>query len=195
MKSSLPGSKDYSYIPFKEEMMRKSLAILIAVAVTFAICTPVFAAGGQETKGSAASTSGWVPYYQKADFKAFVSLPEMTKAQLGTVKDEMTVKPVDRVAPKLVKIAVIGAATNPAFDIIKAGVDDAADTLIAHNCKVDWIIPGSTLSSSDVNAVMDTILVKKYDATPPTWPVFRFRLRRQRLLQQGNPPRDTSHPR
>jgi ABC-type sugar transport system substrate-binding protein len=29
---------------------------------------------------------------------------------------------------------------------------------------VDWIIPGTTLSSSDVNAVMDTILVKKYDA-------------------------------
>jgi ribose transport system substrate-binding protein len=144
--------------------MRKSLAILIAVVAVLALSTSAFAAGGQESKGSAGSATGWVAYYQKADFKAFVSLPEMTKAQLGTVKDEMTVKPVDRVAPKLVKIAVIGAATNPFFDIIKAGVDDAAETLISHNCKVDWIIPGTTLSSSDVNAVMDTILVKKYDA-------------------------------
>jgi ribose transport system substrate-binding protein len=144
--------------------MRKSLFIGLAVLLALAVSAPVFAAGGTETKGAASSAGGWVPYYMKPDFKAFVALPEMTKAQLGTVKDEMTVKPVDRVAPKLVKIAVIGGATNPFFDIIKEGVDDAAEALIPHNCKVDWIIPGSSLSSSDANAVMDALLVKKYDA-------------------------------
>jgi ribose transport system substrate-binding protein len=61
------------------------------------------------------------------------------------------------------KIGVIGAQTNPFFDIIKMGVDDAADLLVPKNCKVDWIIPGSSLSSSDVNAVMETLLVKGYD--------------------------------
>lgn len=146
--------------------MKKIFTLLIVGLLVCLSSGVLFAAGGAE-KGSTsvtASADGWVPYYLKSDFKAFVALPEKTKTELGTVKDEMKVMPVDRVAPKLVKIAVIGAATNPFFDMIKMGADDAAELLIKHNVKVDWIIPGSSLSSSDVNAVMEALLVKKYDA-------------------------------
>ncbi|TFG60674.1 MAG: sugar ABC transporter substrate-binding protein, partial [Spirochaetales bacterium] len=146
--------------------MKKIITLVCVGLLVFASAGMIFAAGGTEkgTTAAAASSDGWVPYYKKADFKAFVALPEKTKEQLGTVPDEMKVMPVDRVAPELVKIAVIGAATNPFFDIIKQGVDDAAELLIKHNVKVDWIIPGSSLSSSDVNAVMEALLVKKYNA-------------------------------
>jgi ribose transport system substrate-binding protein len=144
--------------------MKKSLLVLVTV---FAVCIftlPIFAGGGKEDTVVEGTDEDFVPYYKQPDFKAYVELPELTKEELGTVEDEMIVQPVDVVAPELVRIAVIGAATNPFFDIIKMGVDDAAEELILHNVKVDWIIPGSSLSSSDVNAVMDALLVKQYDA-------------------------------
>jgi len=144
--------------------MKRTIIICLFLFVVLLLAIPVFAGSQKEGPSVKTTEEGWVPYYKQSDFKAFVPLPELTKEELGTVEDEMTVPPVDRVAPDLVRIAVIGAATNPFFDIIKMGVDDAAEELIMHNVKVDWIIPGSSLSSSDVNAVMDTLLVKKYDA-------------------------------
>lgn len=124
----------------------------------------VYAAGQQEASGQAAAGGdGFVPYYKTDEFEAFVELPELTKEELGDVEDEMKIMPVDKRAPELMKIAVIGAQTNPFFDLIKAGVDDAAELLVPQNCKVDWIIPGSSLSSTDVNNVMETLLVKGYD--------------------------------
>lgn len=140
---------------------------IILVMITLMIITSgsfLFAGGQQEAAPMESSGDDWVPYYKQAGFKAYVVLPEKTKAELGDIPDEMKIQPVDRVAPEPVRIAVIGAATNPFFDIIKMGVDAAAEELLLHNVKVDWIIPGSSLSSSDVNAVMDALLVKQYDA-------------------------------
>jgi ribose transport system substrate-binding protein len=144
-------------------MMKGKFTVLITALLL--LCSfAVFAGGGQEAAGSTTGgDDGFTPYYKQDDFKAFVQLPEKSKEELGTVEDELTVMPVDKRAPELMKIAVIGAQTNPFFDIIKAGVEEAAELLVPKNCKVDWIIPGSSLSSTDVNAVMETLLVKGYD--------------------------------
>ncbi|MGA2765251.1 MAG: substrate-binding domain-containing protein [Spirochaetia bacterium] len=139
------------------------LGIFLLAALFLCLVVPIYATGGQE----ATKTSGggdWVPFKDKAEFKAYVVLPELTKPQLGDIPDEMNVPAVNRVAPKILRIGVIGGATNPFWDIIKMGVDAAADELLTHNCKVDWIVPGSTLSSTDSGAIIDTMLVKHYDA-------------------------------
>jgi ribose transport system substrate-binding protein len=144
--------------------MKKKWKILVLAFVVCALAVPFFAGSGKS--GDEAVTEAaddWVPYYQRADFKPYVDLPILTKGELGDVPDEMTVKPVDRVSPDLVKIAVIGGATNPFWDIIKMGVDAAAEELILHNVKVDWIVPGSTLSSADSAAVIETLITKQYD--------------------------------
>ncbi len=144
--------------------MRKFLLLFVVVTVVLAFSVPVFAGGGKEKKETAVVEEGWIPYYKSPDFKAYVDLPIKTKGELGDVADEMIVQPVDRVAPEVVRIGVIGGATNPFWDIIKEGVDAAAEELLMHNCKVDWIVPGSTLSSTDSAAVIDTLLVKQYNA-------------------------------
>ena len=115
------------------------LGIFLLAALFLCLTFPIYATGGQE----ATKTSGggdWVPFKDKPDFKAYVVLPELTKPQLGDIPDEMNVPAVNRVAPKILRIGVIGGATNPFWDIIKMGVDAAADELLTHNCKVDWIV-------------------------------------------------------
>ncbi len=144
--------------------MKKLIMLFIVVTFLLAIAFPVLSGGGKEETGMKSTDSDWVPYYRRPDFVAYVDLPVKTKQELGDVPDEMIVKPVDRVAPEVVRIGVIGGATNPFWDIIKEGVDAAAEELLVHNCKVDWIVPGSTLSSTDSGAVIDTLLVKEYDA-------------------------------
>jgi ribose transport system substrate-binding protein len=142
--------------------MKKKWMVVLAVLV---VCVLAFTLVAAKKKGAQVTgkEGEWVPYYMRSDFKPYVDLPVKTKGELGDVKDEMVVKPVDRVAPKLVKIGVIGGATNPFWDIIKMGVDAAAEELILHNVKVDWIVPGSTLSSSDSAAVLETLITKQYN--------------------------------
>ena len=140
---------------------RNVLLALFVAALCLAMVVPAYSGSQTETKAAA---GGFVPYKDKPDFKAFVALPEPTKPELGDIPDEMKVAPVNRVASKVMHIGVIGGATNPFWDIIKMGADAAAEELLTHNVKVDWIVPGSTLSSTDSGAVMETLLVKKYDA-------------------------------
>jgi ribose transport system substrate-binding protein len=142
--------------------MKKKWMLFVVFIAVIALMLPLVAAKKKAVQATG-KQGDWVPYYMKSDFKPYVDLPVKTKPQLGDVKDEMVVKPVDRVAPKLVKIAVIGGATNPFWDIIKMGVDAAAEELILHNVKVDWIVPGSTLSSSDSAAVLETLITKQYN--------------------------------
>ena len=100
----------------------------------------------------------WTPYYLTDEFKPYTELPKLTKDELGDIEDEMTVMPVDRVAPEPLKFAYIGGATNPFFDIVKAGVDEAAEILLLHNVRLEWIVPGSTLSSADAGMAIEALV-------------------------------------
>lgn len=116
-----------------------------------------------ETQATTVETE-WTPYYLTGDFKAYVDLPVKTKDELGDLPDEMTIMPVDRVAPQPMKFAYIGAATNPAFDIVKAGVDEAAELLLLHNVRLEYIVPGSTLSAGDAGLAIESLVTQEYDA-------------------------------
>ncbi len=131
---------------------------------TTAAATETTVAETTQAEETTAATEAWTPYYKTSDFKAYVELPEKTKEELGDVPDEMKVMPVDRVAPEPIKIAYIGAATNPFFDIIKQGVDEAADLLLTHNARLEWIVPGSTLASTDAGQAIEALVTQEYDA-------------------------------
>lgn len=106
----------------------------------------------------------WVPYYKTKDFKPYVELPKLTLKELGPVEDETKVMPVDRVSPEPLKFAYLGGETNPYFDILKEGVDMAAQLLMTHNVYLEWIVPSATFSTADYGPAIETCVTKGYSA-------------------------------
>ena len=117
-----------------------------------------------EVEKEAEPEEEFTPFYMTADFEPYVELPMNTKEESGDIPDEMTVAPVDRIAPETLKFAFLGGATNPFFDIIKAGVDASAETLAVHNVTVQWILPGVTLTSADYGEAIAALQVQGFNA-------------------------------
>ena len=56
--------------------------------------------------------------------------------------EEATVKPVDIMPDRPLKIAVLGLENNPFWIPVKEGTMKAAEELKPYNVTVDWIVPG-----------------------------------------------------
>jgi ribose transport system substrate-binding protein len=101
------------------------------------------------------------PYFQSPDFQAW---QKAAKDAVYKPADEMKVKPVDMVSPVQIKIAYVGGVTNPFWDAIYKGYEAARDELAKYNCKLDWVVPGTTLSTSDYGEAIVTLSNQGYQA-------------------------------
>ena len=80
-----------------------------------------------------------------------------------TPADEATVKPVDIMPSKPLKIAVLGLENNPFWIPVKEGTVKAAEEL-ALQCDVDWIVPGEAHTADFFSAGIEAAIAQEYDA-------------------------------
>lgn len=105
----------------------------------------------------------WAGGQKEASTRELPPAPPFDSAM--TVPDEGTVKPVDVMPDKPMKIAVLGLENNPFWIPVKEGTFKAAEELAAYNCKVDWIVPPGDAHTANVfgNAI-EAAIVQEYDA-------------------------------
>jgi ribose transport system substrate-binding protein len=128
-------------------MKRKGL-LLVAMMILIVMLSPSVFAQGK-------------PYFQSADFKAY---QKVDKEAVYEPADQMKVKAVNMVSPVPIKIAYVGGVTNPFWDAIYKGYEAARDELAKYNCKLDWVVPGTTLSTSDYGEAIVTLSNQGYQA-------------------------------
>jgi ribose transport system substrate-binding protein len=132
-----------------EESMKRKGLLLVAMMILILMLSPsVFA---QSAK----------PYFQSSDFTAWQNVE---KEAVYEPADQMKVKPVNMKSPEPIKIAYIGGVTNPFWDAVYKGYEAARDELAKYNCKLDWVVPGTTLSTSDYGEAIVAVSNQGYKA-------------------------------
>ncbi len=81
-----------------------------------------------------------------------------------TPADEGTVKPVDIMPSKPLKIAVLGLENNPFWIPVKEGTMKAAEELKPYNVTVDWIVPGEQHTGDVFGPGIEAAIAQQYDA-------------------------------
>jgi len=81
-----------------------------------------------------------------------------------TPADEATVKPVDVMPSKPLKIAVLGLENNPFWIPVKEGAMKAAEELAPYNVTVDWIVPGEQHTGDVFGPGIEAAMAQQYDA-------------------------------
>ena len=159
-------------------MKRLSLpvAALLALALVATACSSSTAPAQQATSAPtkqaaqpaaatstpAAAQATAVPAQQPAPTSAAASVPSFDSA--GTPADEGTVKPVDKMPSKALRIAVLGLENNPFWIPVKQGTQKAAEELKPKNTTVEWIVPGDQHTADVFGKAMDAAITKRYDA-------------------------------
>ncbi len=78
--------------------------------------------------------------------------------------DEGTVKPVDMMPDRPLRIAVLGLENNPFWIPVKEGAQAAAAELAAYNTTVDWIVPGESHTADFFSGGIEAAIAQEYDA-------------------------------
>jgi len=78
--------------------------------------------------------------------------------------DEGTVKPVNIVSEKPIKIAVLGLENNPFWIPVKEGTLKANEVLQPYNATVEWIVPGDQHTAEVFGAAIEAAIAQEYDA-------------------------------
>jgi ribose transport system substrate-binding protein len=81
-----------------------------------------------------------------------------------TPADEATVKPVDVMPSKPMKIAILGLENNPFWIPVKEGAMKAAEELKPYNVTVDWIVPGEQHTGDVFGPGIEAAIAQQYDA-------------------------------
>ena len=123
----------------------KSLIILICFSF---IASFVFAEGKKEEEKKITERCPAPPPYDSA----------------GIMPDEGTVKPIDKMPDKPLRIAFLGLEVNPFCIRIRNGVIKAKEELEPYNCEVDWLVPGESHLTEYFGPGLETAMAQGYDA-------------------------------
>jgi len=86
----------------------------------------------------------------------------------GEAAQQRLGRPVDRPAPKPLRIAVLGRARNSFWDLVEEGVKGAAAKIRPLNASAEWIVPEQTLREGKIDAsvygpLLDSLIGQGYD--------------------------------